>query len=145
MQEFIRMAASALGTTEEIARGATASLLELFTRVAPAADVQELFAKLPGASDFLGAVKAAPPAPEPGSSAAIMGSLGEIVSNAAIALQGAVGTGTALLGLLGQFGLSPQKATEFVRLFVGFARQQAGPEVVDRVLSYIPGAKQFFG
>ena len=139
------MAASVLGTTEEVARAATAGLLQLFARVAPAADVQELVSKLPGASDFLGALKSPPPPPQPGSSAAVMASIGEIVSNAAIALQGAVGAGSAMLGLLGQFGLSPQKATEFIRLFVDFARQQAGQEVVDRVLSYIPGGKQFFG
>jgi hypothetical protein len=87
---------------------------------------------------------APPPPPTPGSTAAVMGSVGEIVSNVATAIQGTVGAGAAFLGLLGQFGLDPTRATEFMRLFVNFARQQAGSELVDRILSYIPGAGQFF-
>jgi hypothetical protein len=144
MQEFIRMAASVLGTTEEAARGATSTLLELVAKVAPAADVQELLSRLPGAAEFMKSFSAPPPPPAPGSAAAVMGSVGEIMSNVAAVIQGTVGAGAAFLGLLGQFGLDPTRAAEFVRLFVDFARQQAGSELVDRVLSYIPGAGQFF-
>jgi hypothetical protein len=144
MQEFIGMAASVLGITEEAARDATARMLELVARVAPAADAQELLSKLPGASEFVKGFSAPPPPPSPGSTAAVMGSVGEIVSNVATAVQGAVGAGAAFLGLIGQFGLDPTRAAQFARLFVNFARQQAGSELVDRVLSHIPGAGQFF-
>jgi hypothetical protein len=141
MQEFVRMAAAVLGTTEQAVRGATSGVLDLVARVAPAADVQALLSRLPGAAELLNAVRTPPPPPPPppGSAAAVMGAVSDIVGNAATAVQGALGTGVAVLGLLGQFGLDPGKAVEFLRLFVGFARQQAGPEVVDRAIAAVPG------
>jgi len=146
MQEFIKLAATILGITEEVARSATSSLLSLIAAAAPAADVQALLSRLPGAGDLLRAFTPQPPAPPPppprGSTAAVMGAVGELMSNAAVAVQGAVGTGAAFLNLLGQFGLDPRRATQFVGLFVDFARQQAGAEVVDRVIAAIPGARQ---
>jgi hypothetical protein len=145
MQEFIKMAASVLGTTEQVVRGATSGVLDLVSRVAPAADVQALLSKLPGATELLNAVRTPPPPPPPpaGSAAAVLGAVSDIVSNAAAAVQGALGTGVAVLGLLAQFGLEPSKGVEFLRLFVNFARQQAGPELVDRVVGAVPGLTTF--
>lgn len=146
MQEFVKMAAAILGTTEEIARAATSSLLGVIASAAPAADVQALFSRLPGAADLLRAFTPAPPAAPPppprGSTAAVIGAMGDLMTNAATTIQGAVGTGVAFLNLLGQFGLDPRRATQFVALFVDFARQQAGPDIVDRVIAAIPGARQ---
>jgi hypothetical protein len=145
MQEFIRMAASVLGTTEQVARAATSGVLDLVSRVAPAAEVQALLSRLPGAAELLNAVRTPPPPPPPppGSTAAVLGAVSDIVANAATAVQGALGTGVAVLGLLAQFGLEPSKGVEFVRLFVNFARQQAGPELVDRVIGAVPGLTTF--
>jgi hypothetical protein len=146
MQDFVKMAAAILGTTEEVARAATSSVLDVIARAAPAADVQALFARLPGAADLLRAVTPTPPAPPPppprGSTAGVIGAVGDLMTNAATTLQGAIGTGAAFLHLLGQFGLDPRRATQFVGLFVDFARQQAGTELVDRIIATIPGARQ---
>jgi hypothetical protein len=143
MQEFIRMASSVLGTTEDVARQATSTVLGLIAQVAPAADVQELLSRLPGAGDLLRAFAPAP-APPPSGAASVMGGVSDLVSNTATALQGALGAGSALLGLVGQIGLDPQKGAQFLSLFAGFAREHAGGELVDRVLSYLPGGRSLF-
>ena len=145
VSDFIKMASAVLGTTEEVAREATLATLELIAKAAPAADVQALLSKLPGAGDLLKAFATAPEPPTPpppGSTAAIMNAISDVIASAATTLQGAVGTGSALLNLLGQVGLDPRRATRFLGLFVDFARQQAGPEVVDRVINAVPGARQ---
>jgi hypothetical protein len=137
MQEFIRLATTVLGMTEEAARGAAGALLGFLSSTVPGAELQKLLSRIPGASELLKAVQPVPPPPPPG----ILESLGDLVTNATSAVQGAVGSGVALVNLFAQIGLDPQKGVEFFKLFVGFARQQAGAELVDAVIGKIPGAK----
>jgi len=139
MQEFIKLATTVLGTTEEAARRATGGLLAFLSSTVPGAEMQKLLSMIPGASDLLKSMQPAPP-PRP---QGVMGSLADLMTNATTAVQGAVGSGAALMNLFAQIGLDPQKGLEFFRLFVDFAKQQAGPELVDQVISRIPGAKSF--
>ena len=67
------------------------------------------------------------------------------MTNAATAIQGTVGSGVAPVRLFSELGLDPQKAGQFARLFVDFARAQAGRELVDRIVYAIPGAKSLLG
>lgn len=148
MQDFIKLATTALGTTEETTRKATAGLLELMSKVAPAADFQALVSRLPGAGDLLKAFfpeqapPPPPPAPPPSTAAAMLDGLGDFVTNAATAVQGTVGAGLALGGLLAQVGFDPHKARQFVVMFVDFARATAGRDTVDRVIDAVPGLRQ---
>jgi hypothetical protein len=144
MHEFITLAVRTLGATEQTVRSATAGILDLLTRVAPAAEVQQLLSKLPGASDLLNAFRPTPPPPPPPPPASgVASALADLVTNVAAAIQGTVGSGVAIVRLLGELGLDPQKAGQFARLFVDFARTQAGPELVDRIIDAIPGARSF--
>jgi hypothetical protein len=141
MQEFIKLAVRTLGATEQTVRSATAGLLDLLTRVAPASDVQQLLSKLPGASDLLNAFRPTPtPRPEPPVSG-VASALTDLVTNAAAAIQGTVGSGVAIVRLVSELGLDPQKAGQFARLFVDFAKTQAGPELVERIIDAVPGAR----
>lgn len=142
MQEFVKLASAALGATEYTVRKATAAVLDAMSTAAPAADVQQLFSRLPGASDLLNAFR--PPVAQASPQSGVAAALGDLVSNATTAIQGTIGSGAALLRLFAEVGFDPQKAAQFASLFVNFARAQAGPELVDRVLGAIPGAKQFF-
>lgn len=142
MQEFVKLASAALGATDYTVRRATAAVLDAVSTAAPTADVQQFFAKMPGAAELLNAFRPAAQATSPPSGVAA--ALGDLVTNATTAIQGTLGSGAALLRLFAEVGFDPQKAAQFAGLFVSFARAQAGPELVDRVLGAIPGARQFF-
>ena len=120
-------------------------MLDLVTRVAPAADVQQLLSRLPGATELLNAFRPAPPAPPPPPPNGVASALTDLVTNAATAIQGTVGSGVALVRLFTELGLDPQKVGQFAKLFVDFARAQAGRDVVDRVIDAIPGARSLLG
>jgi hypothetical protein len=154
MQQFIQMATSALGTSEQAARALTGGLLDIIATHAPQADVAALLNRLPGASELLGAFRAAPPPPPP--DPGLLGSL----SNAASAVLGAgssmLGTGSNVLGagaaslgglaaLLDQQGLDLTRAPQLVALFAQWAGQQAGPDLVQRVLGAVPGVSALVG
>lgn len=142
MQEFITRAASALGISDTMARQATGALLDVVSKSAATADVQQLLSKLPGASDLLKALQ--PPAPEPPPSAGMFGALTDMVSSATSAL-GSLGGGGGLVQFLSQSGLNPQQGGQFATMFLDFARQRAGIDLVDRIATAIPGAKAFLG
>ena len=141
MQQFIQMATSALGTTEQVARTVTGGVLDLIAKNAPQADVSTLLARLPGAADLLHTFRAAPappPPPDPG----LLGSL----TNAAVAVLGSGGAGLSSLStLLQQLGLDVTKAPQVLAMFAQFASQQAGPDLVQRVLGAIPGMATMLG
>ena len=90
MQEFISRAATALGIPVSMASQATGALLDLVSKSASAADMQQLLSKLPGAADLLKSLQPPPPEPPP----SMFGALGDMVSNATSAL-GSLGGGGA--------------------------------------------------
>lgn len=140
LRDFIGLASITLGATEQTVRRATAAVLDLAAQVAPAADVQQLLSRIPGAADLLASFRPAPPPP-----AGVAGALGDLVTNAATAIQGTIGSGAALLRLLVEVGFDPQKASQFATMFVDFARSYADSDLVNRVIDAIPGARQLLG
>lgn len=139
----MRLASATLGATEQTVRRATAVVLETAAHVAPATDVQQLLLRIPGAAELLASFRPAPPAPPP--PAGVAGALGDLVTNAATAIQGTIGSGAALVRLLAEIGFDPQKASQFASMFVEFAKSYAGSDLVNRVIDAIPGARQLIG
>jgi hypothetical protein len=145
VQDFIKLAVATLGATEQTVRAATAGFLYLVSRTAPAADVQQFLSRLPGAAELLNLVRPSQPAPPPPPPSGVAAALTDLVTNAVAAIQGTVGSGMALMRLFGELGLEPQKARQFAKLFVDFARTQAGDDLVDRIVDAIPGARSILG
>lgn len=141
MQEFITRAASALGVSDTVAQQATSALLDMVSKTASATDMQQLLGKLPGAADLLKAVQPAPPPPP---AAGVFGALGTMVSSASSAL-GSLGGPAMLLEFVSKSGLSPQQGGTFAKMFLDFAGQHAGDDVVEQIIKTIPGAKAFLG
>lgn len=139
----MNLASVTLGATEQTVRRATAAVLATVAQVAPAADVQQLLNRLPGAAELLASIRPVPAAPPPATGVA--GALGDLVTNAATAIQGTIGSGAALIRLLVEIGFDPQKASQFAAMFVEFAKSYAGSDLVTRVIDAIPGARQVFG
>jgi hypothetical protein len=144
LQEFVNLASLTLGATEQTVRRATAAVLDVLAQAAPAADVQQLLSRVPGAAELLAAFRPAPPAPPP-PQAGVAAALGDLVTNAATAIQGTIGSGAALIRLLVEIGFDPQKAQQFANMFLDFARAYAGADLVNRVVDAIPGARQLLG
>ncbi len=141
LRDFVDLAAITLGATEQTVRRATAAVLDLAAQAAPAADVQQLLSRIPGAAELLASFRPAPPPPPGG----VAGALGDLVTSAATAIQGTIGSGAALLRLLTEVGFDPQKASQFAMMFVDFARTYADSDLVNRVVDAIPGARQLLG
>lgn len=140
MQEFISRAAAALGVSDTTATTATGALLELVSKTASAADMQQLLSKLPGAADLLASFQ--PPAPEPPPPTGMFGALGGMVSNATSAL-GSMGGGAAIMQFLSKGGLTPQQGGTFATMFLDYARQKAGNGLAEQIAKAVPGAKAF--
>jgi hypothetical protein len=148
MQQFIQMATSTLGTTEQTARTVTAGLLDMIARNAPPAEAAALIARLPGAKDLLDAFRPSPAIVPPAEG------LGSIVQAGVAALgfgtdaaasagrvppTGAAGL-SGLAALFTQAGLDIAKVPQLIGLFAQWARQHAGAQAVQRSLGSIPGA-----
>lgn len=164
MQQFIQMATSALGTSEQIARTVTGGLLDLIAKSAPEADVSALLSHLPGANDLLATFRAgapAPPAPPPAPpppppEPTLLGSLTSAASSMLTAGSIVLGAGSSLLGggaanlnslaaLLNQQGLDVTKAPQLVSMFAQWSAQQVGSEIVGRTLGAVPGVSLLLG
>jgi hypothetical protein len=158
MQQFIQMATTMLGTSEQVTRTVTGSLLDIIAKNAKPADASALFDRLPGANELLNRFRAAPPAPPtpPAADPGILGSL----SNAASSVLGAgatvLGGGSnvmsggaaglsALATLFTEKGLDVTKVPQLVSTFAQWAAPQAGAEVVNRALGSIPGVSTILG
>jgi hypothetical protein len=145
MQQFIQMATSALGTSEQVARTLAGGLLDVVARSAPQADVSALLGRLPGAADLLNAFRTNPPAPPaPPPDPGLLGSLSGAAATVLGAGASVLGTGSAGLAalgsLLGQHGVDASKAPQLMAMFAQWASQHAGADLVQRVLGSVPGA-----
>jgi hypothetical protein len=149
MQQFIDMVTSALGTSEQVARTVTGGLLDTVAKAAPQADVAALLGRLPGAQELLNTFRAAPPPPPPapgvlgslsGAASAVLGAGSAVLGAGSTALgAGAAGLG-GLAAVFQQTGLDVTKLPQLVTMFAQWAGQQAGGDLVQRVLSAVPGA-----
>jgi hypothetical protein len=93
-------------------------------------EAQSLIAKLPGAEDVIQST---------GSSSESSGTLGG--GGMMGGLTSAMGQSGGALAALRGSGLSASQAGPFVKMLVDYARQKAGPEIVERVVDKVPAIK----
>ena len=125
MQELIGRVANELEVAEEIAGQAVGIVLNLVQQEADPADVTALFEKLPGAAALAESA--------PGSGGGVLGGL---------AASGLFGSKSGLMAGMAQLqgiGVSLEQAREMLPLVADFAREEAGTELVERIIDAIPG------
>lgn len=70
------------------------------------------------------------------------GGLGGLLSTAASAIGGGGGGALGLAGLLTQSGLDAGQIGSFVSMFLGFAKQHVGGDLINRLLDQVPEIKK---
>jgi len=124
MDELIARIAAASGVEPEVARKAVGMILDFLRKEGPKAEVDELFASVPGASEAAAAA--------------------ENAGGALIGLVGALGGGLmGLAGRLSGLGLGMGEMQAVGREVFAFVREKAGDERVGQVVAAIPGLSQF--
>ncbi|WP_036260640.1 hypothetical protein [Methylocapsa aurea] len=124
MDELIARIAAASGSEPEVARKAVGVILDFLRKEGPQAEVDELFASVPGAAEA-----AATAADSSGALSGLAGMMGG-------GLMGLAARLTAL-GL----GMGQMQATG--KEVFAFVREKAGDERVGQVAAAIPGLSQF--
>jgi hypothetical protein len=120
MEDLIARIAAAAGVEPEIAEKAVGMIFAFLRQEGPQADVDALFAAVPGAAE---------------------------AANAASAKPDGIGTmGGGLMGLAGRLtslGLGLGEMQTIGRQVFAFVREKAGDELVGQVAAAIPGLAQF--
>lgn len=124
MQDFIQSVTSKLGIGEDQAKTATGGLLN-FLNNQDGGDVQALIAKLPGAESLMQSAGS--------SGGGGGGMLGGLTS--------ALGQSGGALAAVQGAGLNTNQAGSFVKMLMDYAREKAGPDIVNRVLDKVPALK----
>lgn len=132
MQEFIEMVMARLGISEEQARSATGGLLRGLQQHVNELDFDELRGRLQGSTEIMQEV----PEHETGGGALLarVGSLG-----------GALGSVGGLIAPLTKAGLSQDKASGFIQMFLEYVRSQASPELLERIVGQVPALSSLAG
>lgn len=133
MEDFIRSVAGQLGIEETAARDATGSLLGLLKDKADGGAVSELFSKLPGAAQMAESAGGGG-----GGGAGLLGSVGG-------ALGGSLGGSMGALASLAGSGLGSDQIGSLIQQFVGYAKENAGEGIVDKVLAGVPEIQKILG
>ncbi len=126
MEDLIARIAAAAEVEPEIAKKSVETILAFLRKEGPQAEVDALFAAVPGAAE-----------------AANSGS-GESGGGAMGGLMGAMGGG--LMGLAGQLtslGLDMGEMQTVGRQVLAYIREKAGDELVGQIAAAIPGLAQF--
>lgn len=124
MQELIARVAAAAGIEQDVAEKAVGAIFAFLRKEAPKPDVDELFARVPGAEAAADAAELAGG-----------GMLG--------GLMGAIGGGLmGLAGRLAGLGLDMTQMQAIGHEVFAFAREKAGDERVRQVAAAIPGLSQ---
>ena len=126
MEELITRVAAATGIEPEIAKKAVETIFAFLRKEGPEAEVDALFAAVPGAAEAAGAAS------------------GESSGGALDGLLGAMGGG--LMGLAGRLtglGLGMGEMQTIGRQVFAYLREKAGDELVGQVAAAIPGLAQF--
>lgn len=126
MQEFIQMVTSRLGISDSQAKTATGGLLKGLQQHVNEKDFQELQQKLPGSQEAMQEA----PQQESGGGGLLsqMGGLG-----------GGLGSVGGLVAPLLKSGLSQDKASGFIQMFMDYVRGKAGAGLMDRIVGQVPG------
>lgn len=124
MEELIQKVADRAGIDPDLARQASAIILNFVNREGPPEDVRTLYEKIPGAESILDA-----PPGAGGGGGGLSGMLGGNL----------MGVYNELTGI----GLGMGQIQDLTRAFVEFGREKAGEDVIGRIVGGIPGLGQF--
>jgi hypothetical protein len=125
MEELIARIAAAASVEPEIAKESVETILAFLRNEGPKAEVDALFAAVPGAAEAAGAASGE-------SGGALNGLIG--------------GPGGGLMGLAGRLtclGLGMGEMQTIGRQVFAYVREKAGDELVGQVAAAIPGLAQF--
>lgn len=131
MKEFIDMAVSQLGISEQSATEAAGGVLGLIKDKADDSDFQQLARAVPGLDDVVHA----------GSG----GGLGGLMGAASGMLGGKAGAALGLMGVMKSAGLSKDQVGSFVPMLLQFLQAKAGPGLVSSLLGQVPELKNLVG
>ncbi len=132
MEEFTQFVSAKLGVSEGVVRNAVKVILEFAQKKLPAADFEKLISHIPGATTLLAEPKA-----EGGHDG---GGLGGLLGNF---LGGDLADAAKAFTDLQKAGLSSSQVGPFLEIFLTKAREVAGPETVDALLSKVPALQGF--
>ncbi|MBO6757790.1 MAG: DUF2267 domain-containing protein [Roseibium sp.] len=127
MDELIKRIAEAAGIDIDQAREAIAIILGFLNKEGPSDKMQEIFDALPGASELV--------AEREGQAG------GGLLSGLSGMMGGGMGT-MAVLNELTSAGLSMDNVQSVTKELVSYAKEKAGDDVVNEVISQIPGLNQ---
>jgi hypothetical protein len=126
MEDLIARIAAAAGVEPEIAKKSVEMILAFLRKEGPQAEVDALFAAVPGAAEAADAAS------------------GENGGGALNGLLGAMGSGiVGLAGGLTSLGLGMGEMQIIGRQVFAYVREKAGDELVGQVAAAIPGLTQF--
>jgi hypothetical protein len=131
MEEIIARLTSVAGVDPATAEKAVAMILAFLEKEGPADAVARLVDAIPGARDAVNTTINAE-----GSGGGLMGMLGGMLGN----MGGGV---TALGGQLMGIGLDLGQMQTIGKELFAYGSEKAGPEVVGRIVSEVPGLAQF--
>jgi hypothetical protein len=136
IDDFIKQATSQLGISEQAAKSATGGVLGMLQKQAAPNDFSKLLGAVPGADGLLKQFGGATSAPAGGGGllGAAMGLLGGAKGGGG----GGLGDIASLVGLLGNSGISADKAPNFLGMLMGFFQQKAGGDVMGGIMKNLP-------
>ncbi|GAB4515850.1 MAG: hypothetical protein Tsb0019_14900 [Roseibium sp.] len=127
MEELINRIMAAAGIEEEVARNAIGIILGFLNKEGPEDKMQLIFDALPGAADLVAAR-------EETRGGGFLSGLGSMMGGGMGAM--------AALNELTNAGLDMDGVQSVVKELVSYAKEKAGDDVVDEVISQIPGLSQ---
>ncbi|WP_417680242.1 DUF2780 domain-containing protein [Roseibium sp.] len=127
MEELINRIVAASGVGEEQAREAVAIILKFLNKDGPQEQMQQIFDALPGARELVAER-------EGKSGGGLLGGLGSMMGGGMGAM--------AALNELTSAGLDMGEVQSVTKELVAYAKEKAGDDVVDEVVSQIPGLSQ---
>ena len=131
MEELIARLSAATGVSADVATQATGMILAFLEKEGPATEVAKLVDSLPGGRDVVNAAMNAE-----SSGGGLMGMLGGMMGHMG---GGIAGLGGQLMGV----GLDLGQMQTLGKELFAYAAEKAGPEVVGKIVSEVPGLGQF--
>lgn len=128
MEELISRIMTAAGIDEETARQAVGIILGFLNKEGPEDKMQQIFEALPGAAELVASRE------QQGGRRGLLGGLGSMMGGGMGAM--------AALNELTSAGLDMGGVQSVVKELVSYAKEKAGDDVVDEVISQIPGLSQ---
>ncbi|MEP3045864.1 MAG: DUF2780 domain-containing protein [Roseibium sp.] len=127
MEELINRIMTTAGVDEEVASNAVGIILGFLSKEGPEDKMQLIFDALPGAQDLVAARESA-------GGGGLLGGLGNMMGGTMGAM--------AALNELKQTGLDMGSIQSVVKELVSYAKEKAGDDVVNEMISTIPGLNQ---